>query len=363
MVAALALLAALAAQPSQPAPATAPPATAPPPAGEPQPQRPGEPPAPEPPLPGDDDAWRGGFLDRSHAYVSRQLVESVAWFDGLFADDRNADFQRRGSAVRWQNELRFESGGLVRARTGFRLDLKIPELEGWFQRLRLIVYAQNLGNDALLVPEDPSNPAVSGDATQGQAAAELRYDVLRLLASYVDVGAGVRAELPPGVFLRARYRSTLPLGLGALARFTASGFYDSTLRLGSAGEATAERPFGRRFLLRWSNVASISESRYARGFEWGSEAAALWALTPYRGWGLSASAAGVTRARPAVNAYRLALRFRRDLWRRWLFVELEPDLTWRRDEVTDARRRIPGITLRAEVHFDAAAAPAPVPDP
>jgi predicted dithiol-disulfide oxidoreductase (DUF899 family) len=57
-----------------------------------------------------------------------------------------------------------------------------------------------------------------------------------------------------------------------------------------------------------------------------------------------------------VNAYRLATRLRRDVWRRWLFLEAEPDLTWRRDELTNARRRVPGITFRLEVHFDAAAA-------
>jgi len=300
-----------------------------------------------------------GLVDRSHAYVSRQLVDSVAWFDQLFADERNADFQRNGSSIRLQGELKPDSTGAVTPRFGLHLDLALPGLEGWFDSLRRVVYAQSLTNEALAAPENQTAPPPSvADAATGRASAELRYDVLNLVFSHVDVGAGVRGDVPPAAFLRTRWRSTVPLGLGALGRFTLAGFYDSALRLGSVGEATLERPFGRRFLLRWANLASVSEARADLGFEWRSEASFTWAPAANRGWRIGGGSTGVTRPLAYVNLSRVFASHRRDLWRRWLFVEVEPDLEWQRDPLTGVRRRVAGIAFRTEVYFDATYTPA-----
>jgi hypothetical protein len=314
--------------------------------------------APPPPPPAEDE---DGFLDRSHALVSQGLMDSVAWFDQLFADERNADFQRNGSSVRIQAELKPDTTGAVTPRFGLHLDLALPALEGWFESLRLVVYAQSITNEALGAPENPAAaPLAATETGGGRATAELRYDVLNLLASHVDVGAGVRGEIPPAAFLRTRWRSTLPLGFGALGRFTLAGFYDSTLRLGSAGEATLERPFGRRFLLRWANLASVSEGRSALGVEWRSEGTFTWAPAANRAWRVGGGSSGATRPFAYVNLSRVFVSHRRDLWRRWLFVEIEPDLEWQRDALTGVRRRVGGIAFRTEVYFDATYAPAPV---
>jgi hypothetical protein len=334
LVAALVLLAALASAGATPSPGDAPPSA---PAGP------------------DED----GVVDRSHAFVSRQLVDSVAWFDQLFADERNADFQRNGSSVHVQLEVKPDSTGAVTPRLGLHLDLALPGLEGWFESLRLVVYAQSLTSEVLSAPEDHTTPPLSAaDTGTGRASAELRYDLLNLLFSHVDVGAGVRADVPPAAFLRTRWRSTVPLGLGALGRFTLAGFYDSALRLGSIGEATLERPFGRRFLLRWANLASVSEARSDLGFEWRSEASFTWALAPIRALRVGGGSTGVTRPLTYVNLSRVFVGFRRDLWRRWLFVEIEPDLEWQRDPLTGVRRRVAGIAFRTEVYFDATYGPA-----
>ncbi|HET9594600.1 MAG TPA: hypothetical protein VFP65_03415 [Anaeromyxobacteraceae bacterium] len=340
MVAALVLLAAVAS--AEPAPAHA----------DPPPTAPAAPAAPA-------GSGEDGLIDRSHAFVSQHLVDSVAWFDQLFADERNADFQRNGSSVRVQLELKPDTTGAVTPRFGLHLDLALPGLEGWFDSLRLVVYARSLTNEAVAPPEDPAAPLAAPDASGGRATAELRYEVLNLLFSHVDVGAGLRGDVPPAAFLRTRWRSTVPIGLGSLGRFTLAGFYDSALRFGTLGEATFERPFGRRFLLRLANVASVSEARSFLGFEWRSEASFTWAPGATRAWRIGAGATGVTRPFFEENLSRVFASHRRDVWRRWLFFEIEPDVEWQRDIVTGARRTVYGIAFRTEIYFDGTYALAP----
>jgi len=290
------------------------------------------------------------FLDRSHAMLEHGIFDRVAWFDRMFADDGNVDFGRNDSALRWQNEVRLDDDHGVAYRSGVRIDLRLPQVESWFRRWRIIVYAENLANQATLLAEDPSNPALSSGTGPGRAAAELRYDVFRAVLAHVDLGGGIRMEFPPGAFVRSRFRSTLRLSPITLGRVTTAGFFDTQQRLGNANQLEVEQQLGRTWLLRWNNVATITQ--VSRGWEWGTEAALMNALSATRALSLSGGLVGFTEPRAAVKQYRVALRVRRDAWRRWVFVEAEPDISWIRDDLLGTRRRVLGLTFRLEVHFE-----------
>ena len=52
-----------------------------------------------------------------------------------------------------------------------------------------------------------------------------------------------------------------------------------------------------------------------------------------------------------VAVYRLFTRVRRDVWRRWLFLELEPEVSWPTAPPL-GRHKEHAVTLRVEVAFD-----------
>jgi len=259
------------------------------------------------------------------------------------------DFGRNDSALRWQNEVRLADDRGVAYRSGVRIDLRLPQVESWFRRWRIIVYAENLANQATLLAEDPSNPALTSATGPGHAAAELRYDVFRAVLAHVDLGGGIKMEFPPGAFVRSRFRSTLRLTPITLGRVTTTGFFDTQQRLGNANQLELEQQLGPTWLLRWNNVATITQ--VSRGWEWGTETALMKALSPTRALSLSGGLVGFTEPGAVVKQYRVALRVRTDAWRRWVFVEAEPDISWIRDDLLATRRRVLGLTFRLEIHF------------
>jgi hypothetical protein len=70
------------------------------------------------------------------------------------------------------------------------------------------------------------------------------------------------------------------------------------------------------------------------------------------GFGIS----GATKAPVDVDAYRVYLRFRRDVYRRWLFAELSPEYDWPWAPII-GRRGLWSIALRLEVQFQGNEAP------
>jgi hypothetical protein len=61
-----------------------------------------------------------------------------------------------------------------------------------------------------------------------------------------------------------------------------------------------------------------------------------------------------------VNNYRVIGKYRRNIYRPWLFLELVPETNWRR-EVTGIREFVPAFTVRLEINSEGRRALLPVP--
>ena len=110
------------------------------------------------------------------------------------------------------------------------------------------------------------------------------------------------------------------------------------------------RPLAAHTVLRQNNGANLSE--VSQGFEWYDELGLAQELPSLRAalW-FAGSVASHTHPRTEVAAWRVYARARRDVWRRWLFLELEPEVAWPLDPVR-GRIRVLALTVRAEVLFD-----------
>jgi len=330
-------------EPGVPAPTATPaPTNDPAPSATPPPAEPPPPPSPPPP-----DTW----LDSSHSFITEGLFWPVVRFDRFFADEREVDTDRSRSFVRWRQDLRLTDGGALSYSTSLRADLRFPKLSRRLERLRLTIAGDTRDSIDALLPGDQPLPGAAG-----QASAALGFDLWETVASRTDLQAGLLARLPVGVFTRLRVRHAQPVDDLLLVRSATAGFWQTDTGWGVRQDVDLERPFGSALLLRLATTATQTER--SRGVEWLSELSLLRTFGRAAAVSLSGSASGATDAALVVERWRLATRLRHEVYRRWIFLELEPEGTWTRPP-GGGRNRVLALIFRVELQFDAAPRGAP----
>ncbi|MFA6149026.1 MAG: hypothetical protein WC899_12535 [bacterium] len=289
-----------------------------------------------------------GWVDRTHSRVERNLFDTVAWFDRFFGDERMEVTERPESFLRWTNELRWDEEEHFSFRSTVRASVRLPRLK---KRWRLVISGETKGDPNAVTQEDPGNPGLDVGSRTRTGSTELVYDLLRTPRSSLDVGAGVRVKLPPDAFVRTRFQHARPIGLETLGRFTIIGYWDARDGFGESNQVDLERWLAPPTLLRWSNSLAIVENR--SGWTWGSELSLLHKLSPKSAVTFAGGASGSSRPAWIATNYRVLARYRRNVWRKWLFLEGEPDIRWPRKE-DGSRKPVWGAVLRAEILFNGA---------
>ncbi|HEY6096576.1 MAG TPA: hypothetical protein VIU83_00870 [Candidatus Deferrimicrobium sp.] len=286
-----------------------------------------------------------GWVDRTHSRVERNLFDAAVWFDRFFGEDRMVVTERPASFLRWKGELQWDEEEHYSLRSTVRASLRLPRMK---DRWHLIFSSESSGDPNAIIPEDPGNPALNIGSHGRTSSTELVYDVLRTSNSILDVGAGVRVKIPPDAFVRTRYQYAQPVGINILGRFTATAFWDALDGFGESNQVDLERWLAPPTLLRWSHSLTIEEK--SDGWTWGTELSLLHKLSPKSAISFAAGVSGSTRPAWIAQNYRILSRYRRNVWRKWLFLEGEPYIHWPREE-DGSRKPVWGAVLRAEILF------------
>jgi hypothetical protein len=296
------------------------------------------------PVPAADNSW----ADRTHTRVEGELFEATVWFDQFFGDDRLVVYESPESFLRWMSDIRWDEKERFSARSTVRASLRLPRLK---KRWKLVISGETRGDPNAITPEDPGNPGLFEGSRVRTGSTELIYDIHRTARSSLDVGAGVRVRIPPDAFVRTRFQHARPVGFRTLGRFTATAYWNARDGLGESNQVDLERWLAPPTLLRWSNFITIEEKN--DGWIWGTELSLLHKISPKSAITFAGGVLGATR--PAWNAenYRVLARYRRNVFRKWLFLEGEPDVHWPRKEGED-RKPVWGGTLRVEILFTGA---------
>lgn len=274
----------------------------------------------------------------------------TGWVDRFFGDERDVDLEPAASALRWRNDLRLDDRQRWAARTRLRASLELPALERRLARASLVLTGESLADPSRGISDEPAGAGLTPTLRAEQASLDLRFQLWKRGGTVVDAGPGLGLRWPLEGHLAARLRQRLAPGLGFSARFTQVLFYSTRDRFGGTADLDVDRPLAEHLLLRWRNRGLLSE--VSRGLEWGSELGLAYDLTALRlGVYLAGALNGATRPVSEVTLYRTFLRIRRDIWRRWLFFEVEPEIYWPTGPPL-GRHKEHAITLRLEVAFD-----------
>ncbi|HEX8042214.1 hypothetical protein [Candidatus Deferrimicrobium sp.] len=290
-------------------------------------------------------ATDNNWVDRTHSLVERNLFGVVVWFDHFFGDQRMVITERPEYFLRSTNELRWDEEERFSARTTIRASLRLPRLK---KRWKLVISGETRGNPNALVQEDPGNPGQDVTSQVRTGATELVYEILRTPRSSLDVGAGARVKIPPDAFVRTRFQHARLVAFHTLGRFTGTAFWDARDGFGESNRVDFERWLALPTLLRWSNSFDISEK--SNGWTWGTELSLLHKISLKSAITFAAGVSGSTRPAWIAQNYRVLGRYRRNVYRKWLFLEGEPFVRWPKKE-DGSRKTVGGATLRVEILF------------
>lgn len=284
------------------------------------------------------DSW----LDRTHAYLNRQLCGPAAWFDGFFGDPRADEETPVGSFFRLRNSLRWDESENLDFNVRFSANISLPRVS---ERVRLLISRD----------EDQPGADNQADNTIQDQDLETRLGLRFLLnestRTQYDLDGTVRISgdgLNPRI--RGRIRHAVGLTEATFMRFTQTGFWELDDGLGVSSRADWEWLPDDETLVRLTGRGTVSEA--TDGIDWRT------GLVGFRQLNRT------TAIRSELGAFRrtdgsekreevfVNFRFRRAFLRDWLFYELQPEYAWPVDPVTGDRGSDWRFILTLEIQFE-----------
>lgn len=275
------------------------------------------------------------WVDTGHRFVTNEAIELAQWMDDFFGD-REYDVDRAESFLRLQfeNDWDEEDGNSLRVKLRGRLQL--PQLS---KRLSLVFEGDD-GDELIDDNQDRDREDTVG----------LQYEISESRRSRWDATLGFNSSgVRPGV----RFRHQDAIDDKNSYRYTQRVQWEHDDGFYTTGRLDLNHVIDEDDALRWSNRVVYGEE--TDGVEWRTRLA--WRqrrdLNSKRPYALSYFGAinGVTDPSGYVKNYRLGVEFRRQIYRDFLFFEVEPSWNYRQRNYDDDRDTAWGIILRLEVAF------------
>jgi len=290
-------------------------------------------------LPADDAAGNAEqgpitWVDSGHAYATDKTQNITQWMDNFFGDPIN-DFEQAESFLRLEliDDWEDEDGHDFKAR--LRGKVQLPQIS---KRLDLVF----AGEENLPLDEDELDE---------EDSVGLQYKVLSNVKSRFDLTLGVSTGgLRPGV----RFRYEQPLGelasyrvLQRVQHENDEGFYSTT-------QLDIYRAIGSDNSLRWGNRVRYGEE--TDGAEWRSSLALRqrYLIDTKRpiATSLFFVVNGVTEPEKYTKNYRLGFLFRRQVYRDFLFMEVQPAYNYRKRDISENRHHVWSIVFKLEIALE-----------
>lgn len=288
------------------------------------------------------------WLDQMHDYVARSVCEPAVWFDQFFGDDRVLQDVRPGTFIRLRNSAVWTEGQRIKYLVDFHLDWRLPQWESYLRKASVYYESRSESAKYTAQPGQPLEPGVDPETGVKQSTLGLRADLFNRFRSHVSFDTGVNAGLPPNAFMRLKYQYSRPFGDVYLVRFSQIPMWQIIGHFSDSSELDIERTVTTFSLVRWSyNAAFIGGTP---GVTWNTGISFITQLTPRSGISYDTSMWGVNAPAWIVQDYRVGSKYRLNFYRRWLFLELAPEITWPKDE-NGKRKTVDAFLVTLEIQF------------
>ena len=271
------------------------------------------------------------YLDTTHSYITSWSCEPASWFDDFFTDERLYEEGNAATKIRWRNDVVFSENTSPDFITTINARLQLPNTS---KRFKLVFESENQTDTSETVPN-------TNDVNQGTLG--FLYDFIDSKKSSLRL----RLNLSPSITLRYRYTHSVNETL--ITRFTQS-LYREESSFGTISEFDIDKTIDEKDAIRWSNQIEIVD--HLDGMEWITALVWFHRIDEKSAMSYETSATGITEPQALTKDYRLGIRYRRNIYRKWLFYEIAPQVTWPIISITDERHSIFAVTFRLEVFFE-----------
>ncbi|MFT4520684.1 MAG: hypothetical protein ACI9JM_003089 [Halioglobus sp.] len=276
----------------------------------------------------DDDPIN--WVDTSHAYATDSAQALTEWMDEFFGDPSyELDQAESHMRLQWRNSWDQDDGYKTKLR--LRGKLQLPKVS---KRLNLVFFGE-------------SSEDIVTDENSQEGRAGLLYNVNERSRSRLDLTlTGGTGSIRPG----ARYRNKGPLGENYYYRYTQRLEWDNDDGLHTTGQLNFDRALSDTRLVRLSNRIIYGEETL--GTEWRSTLSHSHRQRAVhngdRVLSYFASVEGYTDPSWIEN-YQAGLVYRRQIYRKFLYMEIQPSYLFRKRLDDDNRNGAWNVLLRFEI--------------
>ncbi len=272
-------------------------------------------------LPADPNQPEENWVDDSHAYATEQAQALTRWMDDYFGEP-NYELEAAESFLRLDLTTDFDQDDGNNNQVRLRGKLQLPKLS---RRLNL-VFSDESGDEFADRDERKLDDNVG-----------LVYEVSESQRSRFDLTMGLNwNRVRPGV----RYRFQDSLGELYRYRLTQRVQWENDEGFYATSQAQLDRAMGEDSFLRWNNRAVYGED--TKGMEWVTRLS-LFERRRTRARNLDVgidyfgAVNGFTDPRYIRN-YRVGVLYRQQIYRKFLFLEVEPAYNYRKQNADDKRQ-------------------------
>jgi len=271
-----------------------------------------------------------GSLDARRAKLDNRAQDLAYWLDGFFGDPQY-DLDKPESVVRLIAITDWDEEDGTDFKFRLRGKVQLPNVS---KKLNLVFRGEESDDDEELERYDDS--------------VSLEYKLSEGTRSKFDATIGYSSRgVRPGV----RYRNEGPLTRNSSYRWVQQLQYTSKDGVYTTTRIDFNRSFGENYGIRWDSRGIYGEE--TDGIEWRSKISLRQrvGVDTDRPMAVSYFAAvkGVTQDEEFTKNYKVGVRIRRQVYKDYLFLELEPAYNWRRKEFEDDRENIFSLNIKLEM--------------
>jgi len=277
------------------------------------------------------------IFDSYRDTASQQVTRFANWIDNFFADDRIYD-EKQGSYIKLNIlQTYFEDDkpvydALIKAK------LDIPKTQ---KRLQLFV--ESIDADESDTQQTSINEAIESQ----EQSIGLRFLNLDSKLWKITTIAGVRIHQGLDPLGRIRFRRLAEKGLWTY-RFTESIFWFESDGAGETTRFDMDHPLTKRLLFRstsqatWKNINNY--------FDLGQNLIVFQNISKHKFLAYQIGVRGIKDSESYTTDYFYSVRYRQQMHKNWLFLELIPSINHPRE---NDFKPVRSITLKLEIVFDA----------
>ncbi len=288
--------------------------------------------------------WNLNGWDKIHTQWNQKLYDSALEFDRFFGDEtqKSTNGEIRSFLNITQSAQINENDPGVKYNISVRGRYRLPATE---EKLQLLFFNSDNENNTTDANRNDSFNQLAND--QGSSSTALRWMALYAPNYQIDFDVGARLNKTLDGFAQLWARRSWTLSDKDQAHFTQNIFFRNSIGFGEYTQIALHHQLSPDQELRWISRATFSEE--SLGVNWFHDASFYHRLTDQSALAWIAYVEGHTEPSYTTQLVSLKTRYRHNIFRPWLFVELEPQLNFPRE---DSFNLTPAIILRIETQFD-----------